>query len=60
MQGLPWSHQHIASTHLKHLEASLPAELRLTEAEVKVVMEYATAKIEQDGSDSHGGTGFER
>ena len=55
MQGLPWSHQHIAPAHLKHLEASLPAELRLTEAEVQAAMEYAAAKIEQDDSDSHGG-----
>ncbi len=58
MQGLPWSHQHIASAHLKHLETSLPAELRLTEAEVQAAMEYAAAKIEQDGSDSHGGQGL--
>ena len=55
MKGLPWSHQHIAVSHLKHLEVSLPAELRLTETEVQAALEYAAGKIEQDDSDSHGG-----
>jgi hypothetical protein len=55
MTGLPWSHEHITVSQLKLLEESLPAELRLTEAEVQVAMEYAAGKVEKDDSDSHGG-----
>ena len=55
MRGVPWSHHHVAASHLKQLEASLPADLRLTEAEVQAAMEYAQAKIEVDGSDCHDG-----
>ena len=55
MTGLPWSHEHIAVSQLKLLEELLPAELRLTEAEVQAAMEYAAAKVKKDGSDSHGG-----
>ena len=56
MTGLPWSHEHIPVSQLKLLEELLPAELRLTEAEVRTAMEYAAAKIEKDGSESQGGT----
>ena len=55
MTGLPWSHDHIAVSHLKILEELLRTELRLTEVEVEAVMEYSAAKVEKDGSDSHGG-----
>jgi hypothetical protein len=55
MTGLPWSHEHIPVSQLKLLEELLPAELRLTEAEVRTAMEYAAAKIEKDGSESQGG-----
>jgi hypothetical protein len=57
MTGLPWSHEHITVSQLKIMEESLPAELRLTEAEVQVAMEYAAVKVEKDGSDSHGERG---
>jgi hypothetical protein len=36
MTGLPWSHEHITVSQIKLLEESLPAELRLTEAEVQI------------------------
>ena len=55
MTGLPWSHDHIDVSHLKILEELLRTELRLTEVEVEAVMEYSAAKVEKDGSDSHGG-----
>lgn len=55
MRGVPWSHHHVAASHLKQLAASLPADLRLTEAEVQSAMEYAQEKIEVDGSDCHDG-----
>ena len=56
--GLSWSHQHITVSHLKQLEVSLPADLRLTETEVQSTMEYAEAKIEVRGSDCQAGQTF--
>ena len=50
MLGLPWRHTQLPATSLKQLEASLPADLRLTEAQVQAAMTYAAAKIESDGS----------
>ena len=38
-EGCRGVNQHIAVSHLKQLEVSLPADLRLTEAEVQTVME---------------------